>query len=162
MRFQGLIIARGRYVSGQVVRASSPRRIRRRIALTEKAWEDAVRGGKVCNVAFVSSVAVWSSHLSTNRMRFYFFQSLLWSCLLHVTSQLGEGCSMSMMLWKTCVWNSFGAFSPMGFLEDLKKFEVCSKLPRSKHMFICWRARRPGTRMKAQALYPNKELEEGQ
>ena len=77
------IIARGRYVSGQVVRASSPRRIRRRIALTEKAWEDAVRAGKVCSVEVVSSVAVWSSHLSTNRMRFYFFQS---KCVVIVSS----------------------------------------------------------------------------
>ena len=71
-------------------------------------------------------MAVWSSHLSTNRMRFYFFkQSVLWSCLLHVTSHLGEGCSMSfapfvfLILWKTCVWNSFGAFSTMGFWRIL-------------------------------------------
>ena len=61
-------------------------------------------------------------------------QSALWSCLLHVTSQLGEGCSMTfvrfvfLILWKTCVWNSFGAFSPMGFWRILQKFEVCSKL----------------------------------
>ena len=61
-------------------------------------------------------------------------QSALWSCLLHVTSQLGEGCSMSfvrfsvLIVWKTCVWNSFGAFSPMGFWRILQKFEVCSKL----------------------------------
>ena len=61
-------------------------------------------------------------------------QSALWSCLLHVTSQLGEGCSMSfvrfsvLIVWKTCVWNSFGAFSLMGFWRILQKFEVCSKL----------------------------------
>ena len=61
-------------------------------------------------------------------------QSALWSCLLHVTFQLGEGCSMSfvrfvsLILWKTCVWNSFGAFSPMGFWRILQKFEVWSKL----------------------------------
>ena len=30
---------------------------------------------KVCSVAVVSSVAVWSSHLSTNRMRSYLFQA---------------------------------------------------------------------------------------
>ena len=61
-------------------------------------------------------------------------QSALWSCLLHVTSQLGEGCSMSfvrfsvLIVWNTCVWNSFGAFSLMGFWRILQKFEVCSKL----------------------------------
>ena len=32
---------------------------------------------KGCSVAVVSSVAVWSSHVSTNRMAFYFFQSAL-------------------------------------------------------------------------------------
>ena len=134
-QFQGLIIARGRYVSGQVVRASSPPRIRRRIALTEKAWEDAIQGGKVCSVALVSSVAVWSSHLSTSRMRFYFFQS---KCVVIVSSPCDfptrEGCSMSfvrfvfLILWKNCVWNSFGAFSQMGFWRILQKFEGCSKL----------------------------------
>ena len=88
-------------------------------------------------------------------------QSALWSCLLHVTFQLGEGCSMSfvrfvfLILWKTCVWNSFRAFSPMGFWRILKS-------PRSTHMFICWRARKLGTRMKAQASCPNKKFEEGQ
>ena len=56
-------------------------------------------------------------------------QSALWLCL-HVTSQLGEGCSMSFVrfvffiLWKTCVWNSFGAFSPMGFWTILQKWSV--------------------------------------
>ena len=66
-------------------------------------------------------------------------QSALWSCLLHVTSQLGEGCSMSfvrfsvLIVWKTCIWNStvltcLGAFSLMGFWRILQKFEVCSKL----------------------------------
>ena len=34
-------------------------------------------------VAVVSSVAVWSSHLSTNRMRFFFFQS---KCVVIVSS----------------------------------------------------------------------------
>ena len=47
-------------------------------------------------------------------------QSALWSCLLHVTSQLGEGCSMTfvrfvfLILWKTCVWSSFGAWKFCG------------------------------------------------
>ena len=38
---------------------------------------------RVGSVAVVSSVAVWSSHLSTNRMRFYFFQS---KCVVIVSS----------------------------------------------------------------------------
>ena len=33
---------------------------------------------------------------------------------------------------------------------------------RSTHMFICWRARKRGTGMKAPASCPNKEFEEGQ
>ena len=100
MRFQGLIIARGRYVSGQVVRASSPRRIRRRIALTEKAWEDAVQGGKLCSVAVVSSPLQFGplTYQPTECLFISSSQSLLWSCLLHVTSQLGEGCSMSLFV----------------------------------------------------------------
>ena len=95
-------------------------------------------------------------------------QSALRLCLLHVTSQLGEGCSMGfvrcvfLILSKTCVWNSFGAFSPMGFWTILQKCEVCWKLFWSTHMFICWRARKPGTRMKLQASCPNKEFQEGQ
>ena len=36
-----------------------------------------------CSVAVVSSVAVWSSHLSTNRIRFGFFQS---KCVVIVSS----------------------------------------------------------------------------
>ena len=36
-----------------------------------------------CSVAVLSSVAVWSSHLSTNRMGFYFFQS---KCVVIVSS----------------------------------------------------------------------------
>ena len=99
------------------------------------AFLDSQCTGGGCSVAVVSSVAVWSSHLSTNRMRFYFFQS---KCVvivssLSVTSQLGEGCNTSfvrfvfLILWKTWVWNSFEAFSPMGFWRILQKCEVCSK-----------------------------------
>ena len=61
-------------------------------------------------------------------------QSALWSCPLSVTSQLGEGCGtifvrfVFLILWKTWVWNSFAAFSPMGFWRILQKCEVCSKL----------------------------------
>ena len=49
-------------------------------------------------------------------------QSALWSCLLHVTSQLGEGCSMSfvrfsvLIVWKTC--GKFWSVFPDGFLEN--------------------------------------------
>ena len=95
-------------------------------------------------------------------------QSALRSCLLHVTSQLGEGCSMTfvrfvfLIPWMTCVWNSFGAFSPMGFLRILQKFEVCSKLSRSTHMFICWRARIFELESLGQGWKHNKEFEEGQ
>ena len=48
----------------------------------EHAW---VKPGYevACSVAVVSSVAVWSSHLSTNKMRFYFFQS---KCVVIVSS----------------------------------------------------------------------------
>ena len=42
-----------------------------------------VRQVKSCSVAVVSSVAVWSSHLSTNRMGFYSFQS---KCVVIVSS----------------------------------------------------------------------------
>ena len=73
-------------------------------------------------------------------------QSALWSCLLHVTSQLGEGCSMSfvrfsvLIVWKTCVWNTFGAFSLMGFGEFYRSLRFVRNFPRSTHIFICWRA----------------------
>ena len=45
------------------------------------------------------------------------------------------------ILWKTCVGNSFGAFSPMGFGEFYKRLKYVPSFPRSTHMFICWRAR---------------------
>ena len=95
-------------------------------------------------------------------------QSALWSCLYHLTSQLGEGCSMSfvrfvlLIRWKTCVWNSFGAFSPIGFWRIYRSAKYVRNFPRSTHMFICWRARKYGTGMKAPASCPNKEFEEGQ
>ena len=46
------------------------------------------------------------------------------------------------------------------FTEVQSMFETF--LDRSRHMFICWRARKHGTGMKAQASCPNKEFEEGQ
>ena len=81
------------------------------------------------SVAVVSSVAVWYSHLSVSSN-----QSALWSCLRHLTSQVGEGCTMSfvrfvlLIRWKTCVWNSFGVFSPMGVRRILQECEVCSSI----------------------------------
>ena len=42
--------------------------------------------------------------------------------------------------------------------EDSQKSEVCSKLFRSTQMFTCWRARKPRTRIKAEASCPNKRV----
>ena len=90
-----------------------------------------------CSVAVVSSVAVWSSHLSTNRMGFIFFQS---KCVVIVSSSCDfptrgglqyEFCSFQcpdrvedLYMKQYCI----GAFSLMGFWRILQKFEVCSKL----------------------------------
>ena len=52
------------------------------------------------------------------------------------------------------VWKSFRGFSPMCFLRILQKCEICSKLSFLGPS-ICWRARKPGTRLKAQAWSPN-------
>ena len=48
------------------------------------------------------------------------------------------------------------------FGEFYRNLKYVRNFPRSTHMFICWRARKPGTRMKAQASCPNKEFEEVQ
>ena len=70
-------------------------------------------------------------------------QSVLWSCLLHVTSQLGEGCSMSfvrfrffivLILWRLVyetVWSVF----PDGFLESFT--EVWSLFETFLGLRIC-------------------------
>ena len=90
-------------------------------------------------------------------------QSALWSCLLHVTSQLGEGCSMSfvrfsvLIVWKTCVWNSLEHFPWWVFGEFYRSLKFVRNFPRSTHMFICWRARKRGTRMKAQSKSSKKD-----
>ena len=90
-------------------------------------------------------------------------QSALWSCLLHVTSQLGEGCSMSfvrfsvLIVWKTCVWNSLEHFPWWVFGEFYRSLKFVRNFPRSTHIFICWRARKPGTRMKAQSEISKKD-----
>ena len=74
-------------------------------------------------------------------------QSALWSCLLHVTSQLGEGCSMTfvrfvfLISWKTCVCNSFEVFPRWIFGEFYRSLKYVRNFPRSTHMFICWRGR---------------------
>ena len=51
---------------------------------------------------------------------------------------------------------------PMGFWRIYRRAKYVRNFPRSRHMFICWRARKHGTGMKAQASCPNKEFEEGQ
>ena len=54
----------------------------------------------VCGVAVVSSVVVMSSHLITNRMRFYFFRSKRFERVFCVSlPQLGEGCN-AKKLWE--------------------------------------------------------------
>ena len=91
-------------------------------------------------------------------------QSALWSCLLHVTSQPGEGCSMSFVRFmhcphpvKTCVWNSLERFPWWDFGEFYRSLKFVRNFPRSTHMFICWRARKRGTRMKAQSKSSKKD-----
>ena len=58
-----------------------------------------------------------------------------------------------------CTMKQFWSVFPDGILEN---FTGVRNFPRSTHMFICWRARKHGTGMKAQASCPNKEFEEGQ
>ena len=49
-----------------------------------------------------------------------------------------------------------------GFGEFYRSAKYVRNFPRSTHIFISCRARKPGTRMKVQAPCPNKEFEEGQ
>ena len=88
-----------------------------------------------CSVAVVSSVAVWSSHLSTNRMGFCFFQS---KCVVIVSSSCDfptrgglqyEFCSFQCpdRVEDLCMKHFWSVF-PDGFWRILQKFEVCSKL----------------------------------
>ena len=86
--------------------------------------------------------------------------SALWSCSLHVTSQLGEGCNMSFGRFVFCltgwlvkveeVWSVF-----TDFIEARSIFETFFG------QRVCRRARKPRTTMKAQASCPNKAVEEG-
>ena len=173
MRFQGLIIARGRYVSGQVVRASSPRRISRRIALTEKDWEDAVHGGTRCSVAVVSSPLQFGplTYQPTECVFISSSQSWLWSCLLHVTSQLGEGCSMSLfvsfswccgrLVYET-VLERFPRWLFGGFKEVWSMFEtflgqsICSYVGELESLGQGWK-HKPRAQIKSSKKYSNKK-----
>ena len=78
-----------------------------------------------CGVAVVSSVAVWSSHPSTNRMCFYFFQS---KCVVIVSSTFDfpsrgglyyEFCSFRFVdpVEDLCMKQFWSVF-PDGFLEN--------------------------------------------
>ena len=77
----------------------------------------ALGGG--CSVAVVSSVAVWSSHLSTNRMRFYFFQS---KCVVIVSSL----CDFPT---RGGLWYDFCSFRFPDPVEDLSMKQFCSVFP---------------------------------
>ena len=149
------IIARGRYVSGQVVRASSPRRIRRRPRRPEKTLY-----GEARSVALHLCPPLQFGPLTYQPTECVFIssnQSVLWSCLLHVTSQLWEGCSTS--LFASFSWSCgrlayetvLERFPRWGFGEFYRSLKYVLNFPRSTYMFICWRARKPGTRMKAKA-----------
>ena len=100
----------------------------------------------------VSSVALWSN------------QSALWSCLLSVTSQLGEGCGTSFVHFVFLIQRKtvLERFPRWVFGEFYRSAKYVRNFPRSTHMFICWRARKPRTRMKAQASCSNKEFDKGQ
>ena len=55
----------------------------------------------------------------------------------------------------------WSVFFPGGFWRISQKFELYVRnFSRSTHMFICWRAGKLETRMKAQASFPGKEFEE--
>ena len=71
------------------------------------------------SVAVVSSVAVWSSHLSTNRMRFYFFQS---KCVVIVSSL----CDFPT---RGGLWYDFCSFRFPDPVEDLSMKQFCSVFP---------------------------------
>ena len=45
----------------------------------------------------------------------------------------------------------------MGFGEFYRSLRFVRNFPRSTHIFICWRARKPGTRMKAQSESSKKD-----
>ena len=95
-----------------------------------------------------------SSQLSTNRMRFSFIESsALWSCLLHVTFQLGKFCIMSSACFvfflffffvPTCKSERVSeCFLRFVFQNILWKCEVYSKL---SSVNASQRARKPKTK----------------
>ena len=45
----------------------------------------------------------------------------------------------------------------MGFGEFYRSLRFVRNFPRSTHIFTCWRARKPGTRMKAQSEISKKD-----
>ena len=58
-----------------------------------------------------------------------------------------------LILWKTNVYEKvLERFLQWVFEEFYRSFKYVGNFPRSTHMFICWRARKLGTRMKAQSL----------
>ena len=77
------------------------------------------------SVAVVSSVALWSSHLSTNRIRFCFFQS---KCVV-IVSSTSDFPSRGGLYYEFCSFRfadsvedlcmkQFWSFFPDGFLEN--------------------------------------------
>ena len=83
------------------------------------AFLDSQCTGGRCSVAVVSSVAVWSSHLSTNGMRFYFFQS---KCVVIVSSL----CDFPT---RGGLWYEFCSFRFPDPVEDLSMKQFCSVFP---------------------------------
>ena len=80
--------------------------------------ESQCTGGRCC-VAVVFSVAVCSSHLSTNRMRFYFFQP---KCVVIVSSL----CDFPA---REGLWYEFCSFRFLDPVEDLSMKQFCSVFP---------------------------------
>ena len=83
------------------------------------AFPDSQCTGGRCCVAVVSSVAVCSSHLSTNRMRFYFFQP---KCVVIVSSL----CDFPS---REGLWYEFCSFRFLDPVEDLSMKQFCSVFP---------------------------------
>ena len=84
-----------------------------------------------------------SSQLSTNRMRFSFIESsALWSCLLHVTFQLGEFCIMSsacfvffFFLYRLVKVKEFRSVSFVSFFRTFSRSAKCiPNFLRSTHL----------------------------
>ena len=87
--------------------------------LGRQAFPDSQCTGGRCCVAVVSSVAVCSSHLSTNRMRFYFFQP---KCVVIVSS-------LYDFPTREGLWYEFCSFRFLDPVEDLSMKQFCSVFP---------------------------------